>query len=160
MGAYTKVALKVDRSRLGGAAFTDAIDMSQGGTTSFEFWPFGRDLVIAYCGGDYARTLCQAGESKAVAHMTDRLRAFGDARLADAVTGGVLAGWWSDPFAQGGYSIARPGHAGARAALRPRIGDRIWLAGEASAEGGAMTVGGAYLEGQRAAAEVARVLAG
>ena len=70
------------------------------------------------------------------------------------MTGGRLAGWWTDPFARGSYSIARPGHAGAREALRAPIGERIWLAGEATAGGGAMTVGGATLEGERAAAAV------
>ena len=78
------------------------------------------------------------------------MSAFG-ARARDAVIDGRLAGWWTDPFARGSYSIADPGHAAAREALRAPIGERIWLAGEATAGGGAMTVGGAYLEGERAA---------
>lgn len=158
MGAYTKIALRIDRAR--GADFADTIDIAASGEiTSLEAWPFGRDLVIAYCGGDFARALCAAGEAAAVAHATERLRAVAGADLAGAVTGGVLANWWSDPFARGGYSIARPGQRGARAVLRTPVGDRIWFAGEASAaEGGAMTVGGATLEGRRAADAVARSL--
>jgi monoamine oxidase len=36
----------------------------------------------------------------------------------------------------------------------------VWFAGEASAGGGAMTVGGASLEGERAARDVLRALWG
>ena len=53
----------------------------------------------------------------------------------------------------------KPGGFGSRLALRRPIGERIWLAGEATAAGGAMTAGGAFLEGERAADEVARMLA-
>ena len=81
------------------------------------------------------------------------------AQARTAVTGARLAGWWTDPFAFGSYSIARPGSADAREALRAPVGDRIWLAGEASAGGGAMTAGGAFLEGERAAAAVLEKLA-
>lgn len=159
MGAYTKVALAIDRTKLGAASFDDTIDIDPaGGTTSFEFFPFGRDLVVAYCGGDYARALCAAGEPAAIAHIVARLKALFGPGLAAAVTGGVLAGWWTDPFARGGYSIARPGHVPAREALRQPVGERVWFAGEASAGGGAMTVGGASLEGERAAHDVLRAL--
>lgn len=158
MGAYTKIALRLDRAKLSGD-LSDAIDVGAAHETiSFEAWPFGRDLVICYLGGDYARAVCRTGEAAAVAHATERLaRVFG-ARVTAAVTGGVLADWWTDPLAAGCYSYARPGQAGARLALRPAIGGRVWLAGEASAGGGAMTAGGAALEGERAADEVARAL--
>ena len=160
MGAYTKIALALDSARLGSGDVEDAIDIDPaGGITSFEFRPFGRDLVIAYCGGDYARSLCEAGERAAIDHVTARATALFGSRLAAATTGGVLAGWWTDPYARGGYSIARPGHLSARAALRLPVGERLWFAGEASAaDGGAMTVGGAYLEGIRAAQEALHVV--
>jgi monoamine oxidase len=45
-------------------------------------------------------------------------------------------------------------------ALREPVAGRIWFAGEATAAGGAMTVGGATLEGERVAREVARRLPG
>jgi monoamine oxidase len=161
MGAYTKIALAIDRAKLGNATFEDTIDIDPaGGTTSFEIFPFERDLIIAYCGGDYARALCAGGERAAIAHIGSRLQVVYGARVAAAITGGVLAGWWSDPLSRGGYSIARPGHLPAREALRQPVGDRVWFAGEASAGGGAMTVGGASLEGERAAREVLRTLWG
>jgi monoamine oxidase len=40
------------------------------------------------------------------------------------------------------------------------VAERIWFASEATAGGGAMTVGGATLEGERAAREVLRKLSG
>jgi monoamine oxidase len=152
MGALTKIALRIDRARLGGV---EALDFSEidatRATATFTLWPHGRDLAIAVVGGDGARALCEAGEPAAVAFATDRLAAVLGARARAAVTAGRLAGWWTDPFALGSYSIADPRHASARDDLRAPIGDRIWLAGEASAGGGAMTAGGAYLDGERAA---------
>jgi monoamine oxidase len=72
-------------------------------------------------------------------------------RARAAVTGGRLAAWWTDPWSRGSYSIAKPGRVAAREALRQPVGGRIHIAGEATAGGGAMTVGGATLEGLRAA---------
>jgi monoamine oxidase len=153
MGAYTKLALGLDRAKLDGVGLIDAIDLDEGtgGTTSFEFWPAERPIVICYFGGNFARRLCEQGEPAVIAHMGERLSALFGARVGAAVTGGQLADWWNDPFSRGSYSIARPGRVGAREALREPIGRRVWLAGEASAGGGAMTAGGAYLDGERAA---------
>ncbi|QFU15761.1 flavin monoamine oxidase family protein [Microvirga thermotolerans] len=159
MGALTKIALHLDRARFGSVEATDFTDINgRGEAMSFEFWPDGQDIALAYFGGDYARGLCEAGEPAAIDHAVERLSAMVGSRARAAVRGGRLAGWWSDPLARGSYSIANPGHVAARLALRIPIGERIWLAGEASAEGGAMTAGGATLEGERAAREVIRRL--
>lgn len=157
MGALTKLALKIDRAALGRLDAPDFFEIGEGdAVTSFEFFPLGLDLAFVTLGGDHARRLCEAGERSAIDFATERLVAILGARARAAVTGGRLAGWWADPFARGSYSIARPGHASAREALRAPIGERIWLAGEATAGGGAMTVGGATLEGERAALAVLR----
>lgn len=156
MGAYTKAAFRVDRARAAGLAYTT--DVSREGTISFDPLPFGRALVVANFGGDYARRLCEAGEVAALDEVRARFRRIFGADIAAALGPGVLAPWWTDPLSRGGYSIAKPGHAGARFALRPPLGDRVWFAGEASAGSGAMTAGGAALEGRRAAAEVIRHL--
>jgi monoamine oxidase len=157
MGALTKLALRIDRARLGRLDGPDFFELGEGGAvTSFEFWPLGQDLALVTLGGDHARRLCEGGERAAIDFTTERLAAILGGEARQAVTGGRLAGWWTDPFARGSYSIARPGHASAREALRTPIGERVWLAGEATASGGAMTVGGATLEGERAAAAVLR----
>ncbi|HEX8166626.1 MAG TPA: NAD(P)/FAD-dependent oxidoreductase [Beijerinckiaceae bacterium] len=154
MGAYTKIALKVDRARATPLEGTDWIEVVDGGAVSFEFWPFGQDLCLVMLGGDHARRLCEAGEGAAVDFATERLAGMAGGHVRAAVTGGRLAAWWTDPFARGSYSVARPGRVAARAALRQPIGGKIFLAGEATAGGGAMTVGGATLEGRRVARAV------
>lgn len=155
MGAYTKIALRLGSPSV---ALPYALDLGREGLMAFDPQGGGSSLVVASLGGDFARRLCEAGEADAVAYARDRLGLVYGAETAGAVTGGTLAGWWADPFARGSYSIARPGRAAARLALRQPIGDRLWLAGEASAGGGAMTVGGAWLDGRRAADEVHRAL--
>lgn len=155
MGALTKIALRIDRSQFGTVDATDLTDIDpSGAVTSFEFWPDGQDIVLAYFGGDHARNLCAAGENAAVDYAVERLATMVGGRIREALLGGRLAGWWNDPYSCGSYSIVTPGHLAARQALRIPVGERVWLAGEASAGGGAMTVGGASLEGERAAREV------
>ncbi|ACA17447.1 amine oxidase [Methylobacterium sp. 4-46] len=156
MGAYTKVALALDPARAGDprdavilrSARGDAPDL----TAYLEMRPFGRPLAVLHLGGDAARLLCEAGEAAAVAAATDAFASVFGATARASVTAGRLAAWWTDPFARGSYSLARPGRAGARAALRRPVGERLFFAGEAASGGGAMTVGGATLDGERAAA--------
>jgi monoamine oxidase len=158
MGALTKLALAVDRSRIDLAEETSLFDLDErGSATSFEIGPRGQEVVFATLGGDRGREICELGEAGAVGFARERLAVLLGARAGEAVRDGRLAAWWTDPWSRGSYSLAEPGRADARAALRRPVGDRIWFAGEATAaEGGAMTVGGATLEGDRAAGEVVR----
>lgn len=161
MGALTKIALKIDRRRLGRPEVTDYFDTDErGATTSFEIGPFGRDLAIAVLGGDHGREVCERGERAAVDYATERLVAMIGGTAREAVAGGRLAAWWTDPFSRGSYSIANPGRVEAREALRMPVAERVWFAGEATAGGGAMTVGGATLEGERVAQAVLAAKAG
>lgn len=163
MGALTKVALKFDGTRFGQTPWTQFFD--QGTPTArgtpddlvnFEFWPFDRNLVIAMFGGNYARDLARAGERAAVEAIMARLVAILGPEARKAYRGGRLAGWSADPFSRGSYSIAKPGHAAARAALEAPIHDRIWFAGEANAGVASMTAGGAAIAGRRAVDEIIR----
>ncbi|KMO11465.1 flavin monoamine oxidase family protein, partial [Methylobacterium platani] len=161
MGAYTKIGLALDPARLREQDLRDAVILQSGtpGLTAYlEMQPFGKPLAVLHCGGDGARALCEAGEGAALAAATDHLASVFGTGIRTAVTAGRLAAWWTDPFARGSYSIARPGRLPAREALRVPVADRIFLAGEALAGGGAMTVGGATLDGERAAAAVLRRL--
>ncbi|RVU21531.1 flavin monoamine oxidase family protein [Methylobacterium oryzihabitans] len=162
MGAYTKIALALDPGRLAGREWHDAVLVRSGpgaGLTAYlETRPFGRPVAVLHVGGDAARELCAAGEAAAVAAATDHLADALGGEARRTVTGGRLAGWWSDPWSRGSYSLVRPGHLAARDALRRPVGGRLYFAGEATAGGGAMTVGGATLDGERAAAEVLRRL--
>lgn len=152
MGALTKVALRVDRAKLGPIEAATFVHTETGGAIiAFDVFADGTDLVLAHLGGERARSLCEAGERAAVDAVTASLSHMLGGRAAAATSAGRLAGWWSDPYARGSYSLARPGRLAAREALRTPIGGRVFIAGEASAGGGAMTVGGATLDGQRAA---------
>ncbi len=158
MGALTKIALKVEGERFGitpGTSFLEAASPSR--LMNVDLFPDGKDLVIAYCGGDHARELSVAGPQAARAHVTELLAQMIGPGIRQAVTGISFPAWWTDPFSRGSYSVCLPGREAAREQLAEPIGGRIFIAGEATAGGGAMTVGGATLAGRAAAAAVARI---
>ena len=166
MGALTKVALHLTGERFGLTPWTQYFDVGSRPTAepgadliNFEFWPFGRDLVIAFLGGDYARELAKAGEAAAVAAVRSRLTAILGPKVDTAFRGGRLAGWSADPLALGSYSVALPGRAAAREALAEPVAGRLVFAGEASAGSGSMTAGGAALAAQKAVDDLAVRLA-
>lgn len=153
MGALTKIALAYDPGRVAASDLPDLFDVTpEGSMTSIEFRHRGQDgLALALLGGDHARAICELGERGAIDYAIGRIGSMLGTEVKAAFGQGRLAGWWSDPYARGSYSIARPGRLAARAALAEPIGGRVFIAGEATAGGGAMTAGGAYLEGVRAA---------
>lgn len=158
MGALTKIALKVEGERFGIAPGTTYFEAGAAGRLiSFELFPDDRDLVIGYCGGDFARDLSQAGAAAAREQVVDVLAGMVGAQFRKAAGPVSFPAWWTDPFSHGSYSVCLPGHAGARDILAEPIGGKLWLAGEATAGGGAMTAGGATLAGRTAAAAVARL---
>lgn len=160
MGALTKIALKVEGDRFGiapGTSFLEAAAPER--LMNLDMFPGGQDIVIGYCGGDYARKLSEAGTDEARAHLVDLLVKMVGADFRKSVKEVSFPAWWTDPFARGSYSICDPGHEAARDALAQPIGNRLFIAGEATAGGGAMTVGGATLAGRAAAAAVARLKA-
>lgn len=162
MGALTKVALALKGDRRDWPAAGDLIDTRRGGI-DFELWPFGRPIAVAMLGGDAARDLVSLGEAAALAETADLLASLVGPQARAAIGGGRLAGWSADPWSRGSYSICRPGHADARQRLAEPVGDRLFFAGEATggpgdAVGAAMTVGGASLAGQAAAAKVLALL--
>ena len=158
MGALTKIALKVAGDRFGivpGTTYFEAGSAER--LISFDLFPDDRDLVIGYCGGDFARDLSSAGPAAAREQVVDLLAAMVGTEFRKAAGPVSFPAWWTDPFSHGSYSVCRPGHADAREILAEPIGGKLWLAGEATAGGGAMTAGGATLAGRTAAAAVARL---
>lgn len=160
MGALTKIALKVEGDRFGIAPGTTYFEAGAAGRLiSFELFPDDRDLVIGYCGGDFARDLSTAGPGATREQIVDLLAAMIGSEFRKAAGPVSFPAWWTDPFSHGSYSVCLPGHANARDVLAEPIGGKLWLAGEATAGGGAMTAGGATLAGRTAAAAVARLKA-
>ncbi|HEX3983928.1 MAG TPA: NAD(P)/FAD-dependent oxidoreductase [Acidisoma sp.] len=117
-------------------------------------WPRGADHVIAFVGG---RTAWELARDPAAA--LDLARAEWRAMLGETADrifaeGGVTTDWGTDPHQLGAYTYARSGATEARAALsEPLAGGKLIFAGEACRiDGMAGTVGGAVLDGRRAAA--------
>jgi len=167
LGLLTKVAFR--------AAGEDRLDLSpfaslwrhvaspDEAAMTFHAWPFGRDHLIGFIGGRAAWDLARAGPAAAEAFAREELsRFFGPARVARALRApaAVVTDWGTNPFTRGAYSYARPGHAGARAALAAAAlaGGRLRFAGEACHTRLAGTVGGAWESGQAAARAVAAAL--
>ncbi len=128
---------------------------------SFIAWPFGEAHLVGFVGGGAAATLSRAGRAATEDFARAELRALLGSRAAAGIAGAVVADWAADPWHRGAYAYARPGHAGARAALAvPLAGGRLAFAGEAVATDGlAGTVGGAFASGERAAETALAALA-
>jgi monoamine oxidase len=109
-------------------------------------------LLMAFFGGDLSRELEQRGELEAFAREELR-RIFG----ADAIRelGPALStGWGMDPLSLGSYSVAKPGHAGARLQLAAPVSPHLHFAGEACSVHHYGTVYGAWLSGVAAASRL------
>jgi monoamine oxidase len=155
MGALSKIGLSFDFARL---------DIPQGDIFArdpkslfdFDCRPFGRDIVVAIFGGDFARSIT-ASPRDAIATALDGFARVAGGDVRGAFRDARLHAWHDEPFSRGCYSHCVPGHADARRALSLPVGDRIFFAGEATppADGEAMTTGGAFLSGQAAARRVA-----
>jgi len=148
LGAFARLARRVEQP--GDAAM------------SWMLWPWGRDHVVGFIGGDAAWALAREGPTAAAAHGRAELaRYFGAAEVARTLgADAVVTRWAEDPLFRGAYSHARVGAAGARAVLRdaaPGAG-RLRFAGEACHTRTAGTVGGAWESGERAADAVAASL--
>jgi monoamine oxidase len=160
MGLLSKIVLRARGSdRLGMTGATHAFrrrDSLGDPFMSFIAWPRDSDHAIGFVGGDAAWAV--APDPRAALDLArSQWRAMFGAQ-ADGIfgEGGFTTDWGTDPHHLGAYSYARPGGAGARAALaQPIAGGRLLFAGEACrTDGMAGTVGGAVLDGRRAAALV------
>ena len=119
-------------------------------------WPFGTDLMIGFVGGDFAWDLTRVGTEAAVDFGLQELRKIFGSAVDTHFVKGSFTTWGADPWTLGGYANARPGKAHLRADLSKPVGDRVFFAGEACAGGLALTCGGAFLNGQAVARDVAR----
>lgn len=69
-----------------------------------------------------------------------------------------MTNWGGERWTRGAYAAARPGRAEARAVLARPVGERIWFAGEALAQGLMQTAAGARLSGEAAARAISAAL--
>jgi monoamine oxidase len=125
----------------------------------FQCWPFGRDYVQGWIGGDTAWALVRDGEAAAIDYTLGQLRDLFGGRVDALFRGGqrLVTRWDADPYVRGAYSWVAVGNADARLRLAEPLGDgHLLFAGEACHNGFAGTVAGAWLSGQDAAAVAAR----
>ncbi len=166
MGLAIKVALPAagpDRLDLPDSCSVDRrVEREGEPAIVLQCWPLGRDYISAWIGGDTAWALQAKGDAACVDFVRNHLSELFGARATDLFPGdrAVVTQWGREAEFLGAYAYALPGHADARGQLgRPLADGRLILCGEACNEDGlAGTVGGAWHDGQRAAAVVADAL--
>jgi hypothetical protein len=116
----------------------------------------GSDLHYFDLVAEQGQRLADVDEAARVARVKAMLtRHFGEVSGVELL---AVTGWNADPFARGAWALAGIGGREARAALRGAFG-ALHYAGEASSDTQWGTVGGAWLEGARAAGDVLGALA-
>lgn len=164
MGLSTKVALRASgpgRLGLPDDCSIDARTVRRGQPAIIlNAWPGGAGHLQVWVAGAAAWELAGRGPAEAEAFARAYLRdVFGAEADRSFAPGAVVTDWAEDECYGGAYAYARPGDAGARAALAGWIGaERLIFAGEACHEGLAGTVGGACLSGRAAAERLAGLL--
>ncbi len=160
MGLLSKIVLRAaGADRLGLAPGTGAFRRVAARGVPFlsaAFWADGSDLAVGFVGGAAAWDVA-ADPDRAGAFMRAEIAAMLGADVSHAFAPGQFTTTWgTDALFRGAYAYARPGQAGARAALAVPLWDgRLHLAGEAVAPDGlAGTVAGAYRSGAIAAQRV------
>ena len=156
VGVLSKTFLKYDKP------FWDTSGSWLGyADTAAGFWPWwlnlsrpGNHVIVGFNGGSRATALEAASDVQIVEQATRALSAMtGTAAPQPVAT--VTTRWSTDPWARGSYSYPGLGSSRAdRRALGALIDNRLIFAGEACEETYHSTVHGAYLSGERAAADL------
>ena len=162
MGLLSKVTLQFEGERFGlhpNQWLTYQVpDKMPAEACFFLTWPFGFNIMIGFVGGDFGWRLSAAGTEAAVDFALGEVVKMVGSDARRHFVKGHLTQWASNPWTQGAYSAARPGHFSARAELARPLGNRLFFAGEATAVRYQQLCAGAYASGERAAAEVIAAL--
>ncbi|MDC0056928.1 FAD-dependent oxidoreductase [Alphaproteobacteria bacterium] len=108
-------------------------------------------------GGEFARELENAGKETSIDFVLGELKSIFGSKIDKCLINAHATSWASNPFTLGSYASAEPGAFHLRKVLKESVGDRIFIAGEATADEWA-TVAGATRSGLRAAKEVIKIL--
>lgn len=163
MGLLAKVALQFDGERFGLSenkwlSYWVPNDLPAEACYFLTF-PFGFEQLIGFIGGDFGWALAAEGEGAAVDFALGELERVLGSDVRKRFVKGFLTRWDSDPLTLGAYAAARPGHFDARAALAEPLAERVFFSGEAVALPYVALCGGAYLNGESVAREVAAAIA-
>ena len=99
-----------------------------------------------------------AGLAEAARFGRERLREHFGARALGRLRIPAITEWRRDPWSRCAWAVVPPGRRQDRAILAEPVGERIWIAGEATSRTQWGTAGGAWDEGERAAERVVAVL--
>jgi monoamine oxidase len=125
------------------------------------FWLKGDRQITAWAGGPHAKALAGCHPEELLKHaVTDFTTALGMPyeQLADAIVHRHFHDYATDPFARGAYSYTRVAGGDAADVLARPLGDRLFLAGEATDKEYEGSVAGALASGTRAAEQVLRAM--
>jgi monoamine oxidase len=159
LGSDNKVVMQIDRKALGIDEHCSVrIPYSGAPWFNVQTLPFGRDIVSVYMGGPISAELEAAGEDVAVeAGRQAMIDAFGTA-IGGHIGVSAASAWGREPSILGAYGAARPGEANLRADLAKPVEDGIFFCGEATHPHFFSTCHGAWMTGERAAAEAIALL--
>lgn len=160
LGSDNKVVLQVDRKALGIDEHC-SVRIPYPGAPWFnvQTLPFGRDIASIYMGGPLSAELEAAGKDAQIAAGIEAMKsAFGNG-IEKAFGGRGASAWGLEPSILGAYGAARPGEANLRADLAKPVEDRIFFCGEATHPHFFSTCHGAWMSGERAAAEAISAIA-
>ncbi len=117
----------------------------------------GRPVLLAMNSGNVARDIEHFSDEETIAAGLASLRKIYGEKVTQPVAYKITR-WSQDDLAYGSYSHLPPGaHPGMNQALAQPIGRQIYFAGEATEPQHYATVHGAFLSGERAAAEIMAV---
>lgn len=117
----------------------------------------GSNLSYFDTGGEFARELEIAGKEASIDFVLSELKSIFGSKIDKYLIKSHATSWGSNSFTLGSYASAEPGSFHLRKILRQSVGDRIFTAGEATANEWA-TVAGATRSGLRAAKEVIKII--
>ena len=95
---------------------------------SYHLRPFGQPCIEGFFGGSFARELEDAGDGAFAAQAIDEIVSLLGSHYRGKLKPLAESHWARDPFAQGAYSHALPGHAGDRAVLAAPVDGRLFFA--------------------------------
>ena len=121
---------------------------------TYHLRPFGQPCIEGFFGGRFAQSLEDAGEGALAAESINEIVSILGSDFRRKLKPLAESRWAHDPFAQGSYSHALPGHADKREVLAAPVDGRLFFAGEATSPEFFSTAHGARDSGERAAEEV------
>ena len=159
MGHIEKIALAFDRDVTGLVPLAELhAVLADGATLHAVARPFGAELMVCFVGGTQAAALREAGEQAGIDYALGGIAELYGGDVRRAFRKGHMTAWGGDPFALGAAAVAKPGRAEARRLYAAPLAERLYFAGDATVPQWAGQAAGAYLSGQRAAAEVLATL--